>query len=468
MPQDVTAHDIWPLLKQSGNAYVEDKVPKMAAALAYYTAIALAPLFIIIIKVIAVVLGPNAAKDQLRDQLAHFTDPHVAAAIQSILVKASQPGSGDIATVISIIISLIGGSSMFVELQDSLDTIWEVRPRPGRGIWGVIRDRVPSLLMVLGIALLLLISMFVSAFITGISGTLIQHTIGMNGLPARIIAYVVDVGISTGIMTLLFAALFRFLPDVIISWKNVWLGALVTAVLFQFGKYALSVYLTKASPGSAYGAAGSLVALLVWVFYSAQIVFFGAEFTRIYANQFGGRIIPSRNAQPLTQAMREQQGVPRAPQKRPSNQTARPQSKSSAAKRPIAPRPHAPAAVLRQHSPKQRAPASQRPSSTTVDHQSHVARYLPVFTGVVLGRLVWKRYHRPDSTGQSPKVRWRRAMDQWKKVAKLFVSDAADRYAMTHGPQGRRGPSWTDLTGDTASAPARESKGMRVTSFVGR
>lgn len=449
MSQELTAHDIWPLLKQSGSAYVEDKVPKMAAALAYYAAISLAPLLVIIVKGIAVVLGPDAAKNQLGDQLARFTDPHVAAAIQSILVKASQPGSGDVATIISIIISLIGGSYIFVELQDSLNTIWEVYPKPGRGIWGIIRDRVPSLLMVLGIALLLLISMFVSAFITGISGTLIQDTLGMSGLLARIIAYIIDVAISTAVITILFTALFRFLPDVVISWKDVWLGALVTAVLFQFGKYALSVYLTKASPGSAYGAAGSLVALLVWVFYSAQIVFFGAEFTRIYANQFGGHIVPSRNAQPLTQAMREQQGIPHASPQRPVKPVARSSFAKPSAKPFARASHHAPLPRLSQrHVPASHRSSAPRLSTPSVssDHSSYVARYLPVFTGVVLGRFVWKRYHRTDLTGQSPQIRWRRAMNQWRKVARLFVSDAADRYAMTHGPRGHEGPSWADLS----------------------
>lgn len=432
MPEKLTARAVWPLMKRTAAEWSEDKVPKMAAALAYYTAIAIAPLLIITIKVIGVALGPKAATDQLRGQLAQFTDPQIAAALQEAIQKAGEPGSGLRATMISVIIALFGASGVFGELQDSLNTVWEVRPRPERGIKGIIRDRFLSMTMVLGSAFLLLVSMFVSSVITGVSSALISHTIGTDGVTAKAIAFVIDLCLSTAVVTVLFAAIFRVLPDVRIAWKDVWLGAFVTALLFQVGKYALSLYLTKASPASAYGAAGSIVAVLVWVYYSAQILYFGAEFTQVYANQYGTRIVPSPNAEPLTEEMRQQAGVPHdTPAKPPA---AKQHPSASTAPRHRRPRPRA-------------HPRPISPALAARDRHSYVARYLPVFAGVVLGRFAWKRWHEPQPTSQTIKQEWAQAMQKWKKLASLFVSNTAQRYAATHGPAGRNGKSWSELVG---------------------
>lgn len=433
MPDKMHARAVWPLMKRTAGEWSEDKVPKMAAALAYYTAIAIAPLLIILIKVIGVVLGPRAAADQLRGQLAQFTDPQIASALQEAIQKAGEPGSGTVATIISVIIALFGASGVFGELQDSLNTVWEVRPRADRGIMGIIRDRFLSMTMVLGSAFLLLVSMFVSSIITGVSGSLIAHTIGADGMSAKVIAFVIDFGLSTAVVTVLFAAIFRVLPDVKIAWKDVWLGAFVTALLFQIGKYGLSLYLAKASPASAYGVAGSIVAVLVWVYYSAQILYFGAEFTQVYANQYGTRIVPSANAEPLTEEMRRQAGVPHE----------QPKSIAAAA--------HAsPAAAGKAKPASRRRRQRVRPHPITVglmarDRHSYIARYLPVLAGMVIGRFAWMRYHDVQPAGEPLRKQWGEAAAKWKKLAKFFVSDRARRYTMTHGPAGQRGTTWSEL-----------------------
>ena len=292
-------HDIWPLAKETFSQWMEDKVPKMAAALAYYTAISIAPLLVITIKVLGMMLGPKAASHQLQGELASLTDPRIADALQGAIEKAGAPGAGTWATIISIIVALFGASGVFAELQDSLNTIWEVRPKPNRGIMGMIRDRFLSITMVLGVAFLLLVSMFISTMITGVSGMIMSHILGKESVVAHAIAIFLDICISTAVVSVLFAAIFKMLPDVEIDWPDVGMGALVTAILFQIGKYGLGIYLTKATPESAYGVAGSLVAVLIWVYYSSQILFFGAEFTKVYADEYGSRIVPSKNAEPL-------------------------------------------------------------------------------------------------------------------------------------------------------------------------
>lgn len=306
-------------------------------------------------------------------------------------------------------------------MQDSLNTIWEVKPKPGRGVWGIVSDRFLSMTMVLGGAFLLLVSMFVSTLITGTSAALISHTIGADGTISKIVGFLIDLVISTGVVTVLFAGIYKVLPDVKISWKDVWLGGFVTAILFQIGKYLLSIYLAKASPGSAYGAAGSLVAVLLWVCYSSYILYFGAEFTKVYACHFGTRIVPSENAEPLTEKMRRQAGIPR--------ETKPLQSKSSAS--PSNPTKTPPRTASPANSPAR--PAHRRPSPqvSAALHPSYIARYLPLFTGIVLGRFAWKRDHKSHPTPQTIKRRWQTAAQKWKNVLLLFGANTQKRYTLT-------------------------------------
>jgi membrane protein len=308
----MTWSDTWQLGRQTFSEWSEDKAPKMAAALAYFTILSVVPMLVIIVKVVSIRYGNQAAADHLHDQLASLTDRNVADSLRDLIPKNNGAGQGTIAALLSLVISLIGASGVFAELQDSLNTIWEVKPKPNRGILGMIRDRFLSISMVFGIAFLLLVTMVVSSLITAASQWIMANTLGLNGSTshlATVVTFIIDVIVSTGVVTVLFAAMFKVLPDATIRWSDVWLGAGVTSILFQIGKYGLSLYIGLSKPGVAYGIAGSLVVLLVWVYYSAWILFLGAEFTQVYANKFGSKIVPSENAEPLTKDMRAQMGV---------------------------------------------------------------------------------------------------------------------------------------------------------------
>jgi YihY family inner membrane protein len=214
--------------------------------------------------------------------------------------------------VFSILLLILGASGVFGELQDSLNTIWEVKPKPGLGIGGWIRTRFLSMAAVLGIAFLLLVSLFVSTLVTGISGRVMGAIFG-DGTVAKVIGFLIDFVLSSAVITLLFAGMFKLLPDVKIQWRDVWSGAILTAVLFQIGKYLLSWYLGRESATSNFGPAGSaaasFVALLIWVYYSGWILFYGAEFTQVYAKTYGSNIVPSEHAEPMTAEARRQQGM---------------------------------------------------------------------------------------------------------------------------------------------------------------
>jgi membrane protein len=295
------------LLKDTWNEWQEDKASRLAAALAYYTAFSIAPLLVIAIAIAAFVFGEQAAQGQIAAQLGTLVGKEAAEAIQSMLVSSSRkPAQGTIATLISVALLFFGASNIFTQLQDSLNTIWEVAPKPGRGIKGIIKDRILSFGMVLGIGFLLLVSLILSAVLAALGNYLGGMMPGLQALWS-----VLNFFLSFGVITLLFALMYKFLPDVKITWGDVGIGAVITALLFTIGKSLISLYLGNSGVGSTYGAAGSLVVLLLWVNYSAQILFFGAEFTQVYANKYGSRIVPTKNAVPLTEKARVQQGIPR-------------------------------------------------------------------------------------------------------------------------------------------------------------
>ncbi len=299
----------WTLLKRTYAEWSEDRVPRLAAALAYYTTFSLAPLLIVLIAIAGAVFGAEAVRGQLDDQIRGLLGDNGAKAIQEMVQSATtNKSSGIVATILSVGALVLGASGVFGELQDSLNTIWEVKPKPGRGLRGLLHDRLLSFGMVLAIAFLLIVSLVVSAVITGL-GTFVG---GRAGALAPL-WHGVDVIVSIAILSALFAAIFKFLPDVEIAWRDVWVGAVVTSVLFTIGKLLLGIYLGRSSTVSVYGAAGSLVVLLIWVYYSAQILFFGAELTQVYANQYGTRVRPAPNAEPVTEEARAQQGMPRQP-----------------------------------------------------------------------------------------------------------------------------------------------------------
>ncbi len=294
------------LLKDTFAEWQEDKAARLAAALAYYTAFSLAPLLIIVIAIAAVVFGQDAAQGEIVGQIQGLVGKEGAEAIQTMIENSRKPAEGSIATIISLVILFFGASGVFNALQDALNTIWEVAPKPGRGVTAIVKDRFPSFAMVLGIGFLLLVSLVVSAALSALSNYL-GHL-----LPSlKIVWPVVNFLFSFGVITVLFAMIYRTLPDVKIAWGDVWIGAAITSLLFAIGKAFIGLYLGNSSVGSTYGAAGSFVVLLLWLNYSAQILFFGAEFTQVYANRYGSRIEPSENAVLLTEEARIQQGIPR-------------------------------------------------------------------------------------------------------------------------------------------------------------
>jgi membrane protein len=284
--------EIFAILKQAGSDWMDDQAPTLGAALAYYTVFSLAPLLIIAIAIAGLVFGHEAAQGQIFDQLRGLLGEASAKSMQDMVQNANaKPATGVVATVIGVVTLLFGASGVFGQLQTSLNTIWEVQPKPGRGFMGIVRDRILSFGFIVVIGFLLLVSLVLTAAIALFAEWFGEMFPGMEAL-----AQVLNFVLSLAMITLLFAMIFKFLPDAKIAWHDVWIGAFITAVLFTVGKFALGLYLGKSGVGSSYGAAGSLIILLLWVYYSSQILFFGAEFTQVYANLFGTRVAPAENA----------------------------------------------------------------------------------------------------------------------------------------------------------------------------
>jgi membrane protein len=302
------ASDILGLLKQTYAEWSEDKAPRLGAAFAFYAISSIAPLLIVLIGIAGIVLGEEAARGQIDDQIRSTVGAEAAKGIQDMIANAGQKKSSGIwASVIGIGTLLLSASALFGQLQDSLNTIWEVTPKPGQGIMAVIRQRFLSFSMILGVGFILLISLVISAAIAAF-GHFMNDALPMPEWGMHVLNMV----ISFLIVTLLFAMIFKVLPDAEVQWRDVWVGAALTSLLFAIGKFALGLYLGKSGASSAYGAAGSLVLILLWVYYAAQIMFFGAEFTQVYANKFGSKVKPSPHAVRVTDEMRANQGMPRA------------------------------------------------------------------------------------------------------------------------------------------------------------
>ncbi|XGV96870.1 MAG: YihY/virulence factor BrkB family protein [Leptolyngbya sp. BL-A-14] len=294
--------DIFKLLKDTVTEWNEDKVPLWAAALAYYTIFSLAPLLLIAIAIAGVAFGEDAARGEIVGQIQGLVGKEGATAIQSMIQNAHRPGSGGtIATIVGIATLLFGASGVFGQLQDALNAIWGVKPKPGQGIKSFLQSRFLSFAMVLVIGFLLLVSLVLSAALAAVA------TFFSRFMPDFIVlGQVLNFVISFGFITLLFAAIYKFLPDVNVAWKDLWIGAATTALLFNIGKFLIGLYLGSSGASSTYGAAGSLVVILLWVFYSAQILLFGAEFTQVFAKYRGSEITPSAHAVRISQATQSQ------------------------------------------------------------------------------------------------------------------------------------------------------------------
>ncbi|MFL6263520.1 MAG: YihY/virulence factor BrkB family protein [Thermoanaerobaculia bacterium] len=284
------------LIKESFQEWQKDGALDLGAALAYYTIFSLAPLLLVALAVAGLLWDRGEIQGQLIAEIQGLMGPQGAQAVQTMLANAGQHGSGVIASILGVATILFGATGVFVQLQNALNRVWNVEARPGLGIWSFVKTRLISFGMVLGIGFLLLVSLIISTAVSAVgkwaTGLLPGSETLMQGL-----TFVV----SFAFVTLLFAMMYKFLPDVEIGWRDVWIGAVVTALLFTLGKFLIGLYLGKSSIASTYGAAGSLVVVLLWIYYSSQILFLGAEFTQVYATHYGSRIKPSKHAVPVVE-----------------------------------------------------------------------------------------------------------------------------------------------------------------------
>lgn len=289
------AQSIFALLKQAFSEWLEEGVSRLGAALAFYTLFAIAPLFVIVLAIAGLWFGEEAARRELFGQVSGLVGTEGSEAVQALVSAADRPKAGAVATVSAVVTLFVGATGVFVQLQDALNFVWGVRRKPGRGLWHFVKNRLLSFAMIVGIGFLLLVSLVVSAAISALGGFLV----GL--LPAQeAIWQGLNFVVSFAVITLLFAMIFKVLPDVKIGWRDVWTGAIITALLFNAGKFLFGLYLGRSSIASAYGAAGSLVVVLMWVYYSAQILFFGAKFTQVYSNQYGSHLEPVSGAEAIT------------------------------------------------------------------------------------------------------------------------------------------------------------------------
>jgi len=277
------------LFKQTFNEWLEDKAPQLGAALAYYTVFSLAPLILLLLAIVGALFrnDPSGVWTRITEQMGYFLDHSALEVVQQIAQKAAQPNNSAVATIIGIALALFGASGVFGQLQDALNTVWGVKAKPGLGIRGFLRSRFLSFTMVGGVCFLLLVSLVIEGLLKGFSHYVQTHVPG--GLTLALSIYLI---FDAGIVVLVFAMIFKFLPDVKLRWSDVWVGSILTAILFVVGKWALGLYLGSGAASSAYGAASSLITLLLWIYYSSQILLFGAEFTQVYARRFGGPVAP--------------------------------------------------------------------------------------------------------------------------------------------------------------------------------
>ncbi|MBK8983016.1 MAG: YihY/virulence factor BrkB family protein [Ignavibacteria bacterium] len=272
---------VWKLLVETANQFIDDKGLKMAAALSYYAAFSLGPLLMIVISIAGIFFGEEAARGEISRQITYLVGPDSAEMIQTIIKGASNKTSGIIAGIVGIIFLVLGSVGVFIELQESLNIIWGVELKPGRGIWGFIKNRLISFSMVVATGFLMMVSLLINSLIYLLYNFLNDYF--EHILPA---SEAINIITSFIIITLMFAMIFKYLPDVLISWKYVWFGAVITSLLFAIGKYFIGLYLGNSSYTSSYGAAASLMIMFIWIYYSGIILFFGAEFTQVYRNRF--------------------------------------------------------------------------------------------------------------------------------------------------------------------------------------
>jgi membrane protein len=275
--------DWWDLLKGAVDAWSDDYAPSMGAALSYYSVFSMAPLLLIVVSIAGLAFGQEAARGEVFGQLRGLMGDQAAAAVEGLLTSLARPERGITSTIVGAVVLLIGATSVFGELQDALDRVWRapVRDRSG-GIWKLVRSRLLSFGMILGIAFLLMVSLVLSAAISALG----KWWGGVFG-EWELLLQAVNLIVGYAMTTLVFALIYKMMPRVDVRWKDVWLGAAITALLFTIGRFLIGLYIGKSGIASGFGAAGSVAIIFVWVYYSAQIFLLGAEFTWLYARRFG-------------------------------------------------------------------------------------------------------------------------------------------------------------------------------------
>lgn len=276
----------WSLLKDTYYKWSQANATVLGAALAFYTIFSLAPVFIIVVAVVGFIVGKESVQIYIVGQLAQFVGQHNAESVMQVIQHSYKMGSGVMATIIAFILILVGSTTAFVMLKNALDTIWGVKSNHG-GVVNIIRSRLVSLLVVLFVGFVIFLSMLLSSVVSALHLFLDDYI----NIPYALITLTND-AVALVLFAFLFAMLFKILPDVKISWGDVWMGGAITALLFALGRYLLGLYLARSTISSAYGAAGSLVVFLMWVYYSSLIIFFGAAFTQVFASRYGSEIIP--------------------------------------------------------------------------------------------------------------------------------------------------------------------------------
>lgn len=289
MKQKMSFKGVWELLKDTFTGFSDDKITKLSGSLAYFTVFSMGPLLVVIISFCGIFLSREAIEGKVYSVLVSFVGSDTASQLQEIIRNASIGDKSVIAAIVGVIILLIGATSVFAEIQDSINIIWGVKPKPKKGWLKYLTNRFLSFSVIVSLGFLLLVSLALSAIIEMISGRLQSYFPEIT----IVVFYIINLILTVGISTLIFGTIFKVLPDAKIKWKDVFAGAIVTAVLFLIGKFAISLYISQAKVGSTYGAAGSLVILLVWVYYSSIILYLGAEFTKAYAVRFGDEIHPN-------------------------------------------------------------------------------------------------------------------------------------------------------------------------------
>jgi membrane protein len=292
MGKKLTLKGVWHLMTQTFDGFIDDRIVKLSAALAYYTVFSIGPMIIVIIYVAGLIYGQDAIQGNVFHQLQSLVGAGAAAQIQEMIKNAALNGSGPVAATIGITTLVIGATSVFAEIQDSINLIWGIKPKPKKSWLKMIMNRLLSFSIIVSLGFVLLVSLVLNGLIEAL----------MDRLQSRfpnvtvVVLYVINLVLTFTIIATLFAVIFKVLPDALIKWKDVIIGSMVTSILFMIGKFGITVYIGKSDVGSTYGAAGSLVVLLLWVYYSAIILYFGAEFTKAYATDYGSPIRPAQYA----------------------------------------------------------------------------------------------------------------------------------------------------------------------------